>query len=158
MVRILAKIPGFFSNPRGVLAEGDVARMMRGVFDPPVVADGVGGDFGGERSIRQIERGFLRGFPEAGGGLAREDGALDVDDGAHVRLPVRVLDGVGRVEHGNRACFVAVASFGVRGLNARQRLGVGAQGLGFLAQAGLILLELNNQMHVGGGGGLERFF
>ncbi len=39
------------------------------------------------------------------------DRALDMDDGAHVRLPVCVLDGVRRVEHGNRACFVAVASF-----------------------------------------------
>ena len=87
---------------------------------------------GGDRSAGEIERGFKGEFPQTGRCVARVDRALDMNDRAHMRLPLRVLYGGRRVKHRDRARFVAVARFRVHGLDARQRLGGGAQGLGFL--------------------------
>ena len=67
------------SDTRGVLAEGDVTRVVRFVLDSPVLSNGVGCYFGGDWPIGQIDRGFERGLPETGIGLADVDVALDLD-------------------------------------------------------------------------------
>ena len=88
-----------------------------------MLSNGVGGDFSGDWPIGQIDGGFERALPETGIGLADDDVALDLDDGGHVRLPFRSRDGGGRVEHGDRAGFVAVAPVPVHCLHARQGFG-----------------------------------
>ena len=123
-----------------------------------MLANGGGCDLGGDRSVGQIVRDFVRGLPEAGGGLADIDRALDLDDGGDMRLPFGFLDGRLGVEYCNGAGFVAVAPFLVHGLNARRGLGGGADGFDVLTQGRLVVFELNDQMRVGGGGGLESFF
>lgn len=128
------------------------------VLDPPVLANGVSGNFGFDGAAGQIERGFEGGLPEAGGGLEVVDRALDLDDGGDMRLPFRPRDGGLCIEHRNGAGFVAVASFLVHALDARQGFGGGADGLDLLAKARLVVLELDDQMRVGGGGGFESFF
>ena len=89
---------------------------MRFVLDRPVIANGAGGGFRVERAIGQIERGFARLLPEAGGGLEGANRALDPNDGGDMGLPFRFRDGGLGVEHGDRAGFVAVAPFRVHGL------------------------------------------
>ena len=147
-----------FSDARGILAERDVARVMGCVLDAPVVADGAGGGFCVDRAIGQIYRGFVRLLPQAGGGLVGADRSLDPNDGGDMGLPLRVFDGGPGVEHGNRAGFMAVALFRVDGLDARQRLAGGAGGFRFPTQGRLIVFELNDQVRLGGVGGLESFF
>ena len=94
----------------------------------------------------------------AGGGLEVVDRALDLDDGGDMWLPFRPRDGGFCVEHCNGASFVAVSPFLVHGLDARQRLGCGADGFGLLTKDRLVVLELDDQMRVGEGGGFESFF
>jgi hypothetical protein len=53
---------------------------------------------------------------------------------------------------------VAISPFPIDGLNARKRHGGGAGGLDRLTQAWLVVLELNDQMRISGGGGFEGFF
>ena len=123
-----------------------------------MVANGAGRGFRVDRAVGQIYRGFERLLPQAGGGLVGADRALDPNDGGDMGRPFRVFDGRLGVEHGNRARFVAVALFRVDGLDARQRLAGGAGGFGFLTQGRLIVFELNDQVGLGGVGGLESFF
>ena len=73
-------------------------------------------------------------------------------------LPFRPRDGGLRVEHGDGASFVAVSPFLIHCLDARQRLGCGADGFDFLTKDRLVVLELDDQMGVGDGGGFESFF
>ena len=120
-------------------------------------SDGAGRGPGVDRAIGEIDRGFAGLLPQAGGGLVGADGALDPDDGGDMGRPFGVFDGGFGVEHGNRARFVAIASFRVDGPHARQRL-AGAGGFGFVTEGRLIVLELNDQMGSGGVGGLESFF
>ncbi len=114
------------------------------VLDPPVRSNCKRGEFGLDRSIGEIERGFRGGLPEAGGGLEDVRRALDANKGGHVRLPFRPVDGGLGVEHGNCAGFVTVAAFPVDSLDARLRHRGGARGFGFLTQDWLVVLELND--------------
>ena len=123
-----------------------------------MLANRRGGGFGGERAAGQIERGFEAGFPTSRGGLEMEDRALDPDDGRHMRLPFRSGDGRLGFEHGDGSGFVAVAPVLVDAAFARQRLGGRADGFDLAVEGRLIVLDLDNQMGVCGGGGLEGFF
>ena len=73
-------------------------------------------------------------------------------------LPFRSGDRELGVEHGNGPGFVTIAPFPVDGLNAGKRFGRVADGFDLLMQGRLIILELNDQMGVRGGGGFEGFF
>ena len=73
-------------------------------------------------------------------------------------LPFRSCDGGRGGEHRDGSGFVAVAPFLVHGLHARLGLGRGADGLDLLPEDRLVLLELDDQMCVGDGGGFESFF
>ena len=61
---------GISSNSRGVFAESDITRVVGFVLDPPVLADGVRGEVCVDRAAGQIEGGFQRQLPEAGGRVA----------------------------------------------------------------------------------------
>ena len=87
-----------------------------------------------------------------------EDRALDPDDGRHMRLPFRFSDGRLGFEHGDGSGFVAVTPVLVDAPFARQRLGSGADGFDLAVEGRLIVLDLDNQMGVGGCGSLEGFF
>jgi len=149
---------GICSDSRVVLAECYVARVVGCVFDAPMIANGGGGGFGVERATGQIERGFGAGLPASRGGLEVKHRALDPDDGGHMRLPFRFSDGRLGFEHGDGSGFVAVAPVLVDARFARQRLGRRADDFDLAVEVRLIFLDLDNQMGVGGGGGLECFF
>ena len=87
-----------------------------------------------------------------------EDRALDPDDCRHMWLPFRSSDRRLGFEHGDGPGFVAIAPVLVDTLFARQGLGGRADGLDLVAQDRLIVLELNNQMGIGGGCGFKGFF
>jgi len=80
----------------------------------------------------QIEGGFQRQLPEAGGGLPDEGRALDLDDGGDVRLPFGLRDGERGVEYRDGSSFMAVAPFLVHCPGARLGVGCGAGGLDLL--------------------------
>ncbi len=75
-----------------------------------------------------------------------------------MRLPFRSSDRRLGFEHGDGSGFVAIAPVLVDAPFARQRLGGRADGFGVVAQDRLIVLELNNQMGVGGGSDFKGFF
>jgi len=111
-----------------------------------------------DSAVGQIERGLHRGLPTARRGLVCLDYALDLYDGGDIWLPFRAGDHGLCLKHGNGSCFVAIALFRVDGLDAGKRRDRRASGLGRLTEGWLVVLELNDQMHVGGGGGFEGFF
>ena len=86
------------------------------------------------------------------------DGVLNLNEGGDIGLPFRADDRGWRIEHGNGSSFVAIAPFLINGLNATKRFDSGASGVDRLTQARLVVLELNDQMGVGGSRGLEGFF
>ncbi len=149
---------GIFSDSRGVFAERDIARVVGCVLDPPVLANRGGGGFGCEGAAGQIERGFEAGFPASCGGLEVLDRTLDPDDGGDMRRPFRFSDGGLGFEYGDGSGFVAVTPVLVDAPFARQGLGCRADGLDLAVEGWLIILDLDNQMGVGGCGGLESFF
>ena len=75
-----------------------------------------------------------------------------------MRLPFRFGDRRLGFEHGDGPGFVAVAPVLVDARLARQRLGRSADGFDLAIEVRLIVLDLDNQMGVGGCGGLESFF
>lgn len=130
---------------------------MRGILDPPMLANGIRGQLCGDRAVGQIECCLVRGLPQPVRGLEGMDRALDRDDGSHVGLPFGPLDG-GGIEHCNGSRFMAIARLVIARLNSRKRAVGMASGLGPLPQGRLVVLELRDQMRVGGGGGFEGFF
>ena len=149
---------GIFSDSRCVLAEGDIARIVGCVLDAPMRADGGSGGFRFEGATGQIERGFDAGCPVSCCGLEVVDLALDPDDSGHIWLPFRSGDGRLGLEYGHGSGFVAVTPVLVDAPFARQRLGDRTDGVDLSIEGRLIVLDLNNQMGVGDGGGLEGFF
>lgn len=101
---------GIGADARAVFAEGDVAAVVGGGLDPPMRAHRLGGAGGGERGIRDVEGGLGGEAQQAGPGIAREDIALDPDDGGDVGVPVGVGQFVGGIEDADGAGFVAVAT------------------------------------------------
>jgi len=145
------------SNARAVFAHGDVAAVVGSGLDPPMAANGLGGASGGDRGVRDVERGFSRLVQQPGLGDTGEDIALDTDDGGDVGMPVCVSQFAGGIEDGDGAAFVAVACLvvAVRGLDRGGSLG---DVLDLLAQSGLVVLDLDDQGDVGFSGDLEVFF
>jgi hypothetical protein len=130
---------------------------MRGVLDPPMLTNGIRGHLCGDRAVGQIECCLVRGLPQPVRRLEGVDRTLDRDDGSHVGLPFGPLDG-SSIEHRNGSRFMAIARLVIERLNRRKRpLGM-ASGLDPLPQGRLVVLELRDQMRVGGGRGFEGFF
>src|SRR5215211_7222328 len=73
---------GIAADAGAILAHGDVAAVVRGVLDRPMVSDGGGGANGGDRGGGEVQGGFGGALPEAGAGATGEDIALDADHGA----------------------------------------------------------------------------
>ena len=84
--------------------------------------------------------------------------ALNRNDSGDKWLPFRSGHRALGVEHGNGAGFVTIAPCPVDGLNAGKRFGRVTNGFDLLMQGWLIVLELNDQMGIRGGGGFEGFF
>lgn len=146
-----------FSDAGGVFAQRDIACVMRRVLDPPMLSDGIRSHFCGDRAVGQIECALERGLPQPARGLEGMDRALDRDDGSHIGLPFGPLYGRG-IEHGNGSRFMAIAGLVIARLNRRQRPVGMTSGLDPLPQGRLVVLELRDQMRVGGGRGFEGFF
>ena len=149
---------GVLADAGGILAERDIARVMRFVLDMPVLADGGGGQLGVDRLIGQIERGLGRAFPQARRGLERVDHALDLNDGDDETGPFRFRDGGIGVENPDGSGLVAIASLFVDCLDDGEGLGRAARAFDFFAQRGLVVFDLDDQMRFRGGCGLEGFF
>ena len=131
---------------------------MQLVLDHPVGADGDRGLLGIDRAIGQIERGFRRALPKARRRLENIDHAFNLNDSHDMSSPIGSGDGRLGVENADGSGLVTIAPFLVDGLNDRQRLGGGAGGLDISTQDRLVVLELDDQMRVRGGGCLEGFF
>jgi hypothetical protein len=130
---------------------------MGGGFHAPVSADGVGGDFGGERSVGQIVGG-LGGMAEGSGrGAEGEDVALDPDDGFDVIFPAGIGEPVAWLEDRDGAAFDAVAPLVVAAGCAEQG-GGRANILRVRKQSGLVVFDLDDQGDVCGAGDVEEFF
>jgi len=102
-------------------------------------ADGLGGLLGADRAIGQIEGGFARRLPQAGGRLEVQDTSFDRDDGGNVGLPFGSGDRRPGIEHRHGPGFVAVAFFAIDRLNAGKRLGIFANSLDVAAQGRLVV-------------------
>ncbi len=121
---------------------------MRGVFDFPVRADGLGGAGGGDRRICDVE-GRLAGVAQQPGlGVASVDAAFDPDDGGDMGLPVGVGERVGGIEDGDGATLVAVAAF-VVAVGRSERCRGGRDLLDLLVQGRLVVLDPDDQGDVG---------
>ena len=70
-----SKDAGVLADATGILAHGDIARIVVPVFDPPVCPDGGAGGSGGEDGVRHVVGGFAGRVPEAGRGVAFEAAA-----------------------------------------------------------------------------------
>jgi hypothetical protein len=145
------------SDPGSILGEGDVADVVRGIFDTPMSADGFGGNLGGERCIGDVEGGLVGQLEQAGFGIAGGDGALDLDDGGDVGMPVGTGERAGRMEDGDGAGFVAIAAAVAGPDDVVWGAGCGDM-VDRLFQRRLIVLDLDDEADVAGLGDGERFF
>src|SRR3954452_6068955 len=91
------------ANAGAILAHGDVAGVVRGVLDPPVVSDGGGGTNGWDRGGGEVEGDLGGAMPETGFGAAGEDVALDADHGTDEGRPLGVGEGLRGIEDGDAA-------------------------------------------------------
>ena len=112
---------GVLTNTRGVLAQGDVADMVRAILYAPMAANGDGGRFCVDGSIGQIERDLVRGFEPSVRRLKRIHRPLDRDDGGDVGFPFGVRHRGRGVEHADDPRFMAIAAFAVDRLRAREQ-------------------------------------
>lgn len=118
---------------------------MRAIFDAPVAANG-GGLPCADGTIGQIERGLVRCFEKTGRRLERMNRAFDCNDGGDMGLPFAIRHGGRRVEHADDPRFMAIATFVVDRLRAREQQRLAAMVLDAPMQARLVFFELNDQM------------
>ncbi len=149
---------GRFADAGGIFGHGHIADVMQPILYVPMLADSAGGSFGRDGTIGKVERRLLRGGPQAGGGIAFEDRAFDLDDGLYIRIPGGAGEGLSGVEDARDAGLVAVALVLIHRSMAGERLGGPAMICGLLQEGRLVLLDLNNQMCASLFGGLECFF
>ena len=130
---------------------------MRGIFDAPKCADGLGGDGGGERCVGDVEGGIVCQLEQPGFGIACGDGALDLNDGCDMRMPVGIGERAGGVEDGDDAGFVAIAA-AVAGPDDVVWAARSGDMVDRLFQRRLIVLDLDDEADVAGLGDVDRFF
>ena len=140
-------------DARPIFTDGDVTRVMRGVFDRPMRADGPRGARSGEWPIGDIEGGFAGLAEQPGCRIACGDRALDRDDRGDMGAPIGAGERVGRGEDGDDPGFIAIAA--VDGIVRRERCG---EAFGRAFPGRLIVLDLNDQSDLGGWRDLEEFF
>ena len=107
---------------------------------------------------RDRQRGFRRCLAWARGWLEGLDQALDPNECRDQRLPFGFCDDGRGIEHGNFPGLVAIALFGVNGLGIGERFAGVAGDFGLLVQGRLVVLDLDDQMEIGGARGPEGFF
>lgn len=145
------------SDARLVFAHGDVTRVMGGILDRPMRADGPSGASGDEWLIGDIEGGFVGLAEQPGCRIACGDRALDPDDRGDMGVPIGACECVGRAEDRDDPGFIAIAAViaAVGGIVRRDRRG---EAFDRAFQGRLIVLDLNDQSDFGGLRDLEEFF
>jgi hypothetical protein len=126
------------------------------VFDAPMTADGAGEPGRRRQGIGQGEGGFAAALPQAGLGVAGQDIAGDTDHRGDVWLPFGIGHDAGGLEYGDGSGLVAGAGL----VDVRDGLDAGAggaQGLDLLPQGGLVVFQLNDNLHLGLRGSLKGF-
>jgi hypothetical protein len=148
---------GVGSDARAVFAHGDVAAVVGCRLDRPVGADYLGGAAGGDRCVRDVERGLGGVAQQPGLGIASEDIARNTDDGIDVGMPVGIGQLVGGIEDGDSAALVAVAAL-IAAVGGPERHRGDGDVLDLLEQGRLVVFDLDDQGDVGFGGNFEMFF
>jgi hypothetical protein len=77
-------------------------------IDAPMIGYGIGGLAGTDRTIGQVESGFLRSVPKAGGGLESQNPWFDRNDGSDMRFPFGPGNRRPGTERRNDAGFMTV--------------------------------------------------
>jgi hypothetical protein len=145
------------ADTRAVFAEGDVAGVVGGSFDPPMLADRLGGLGGGERLVGDVERGFACFVQQSGSDGAGVDETLDPNDGPDVRFPVTPVEVFTRFEDGDGSAFEAAASVVILVVGTdRRRCGDDLRD--GLFKRWLVALDLDDQGDTGFPGDIEMFF
>src|SRR5215213_1569777 len=147
---------GIAADAGAILAHGDVAAVVRGVLDPPVVSDGGCSANGGDRGGGEVEGGLGGAITKTEIGDAGENVALDADQGPDEGRPLGVREGGGGIEDGDAALLLSVAP-AIAAAGRGERGGAGAEVLDLLMQGGLVVLELYDQVGSGLCGDVEGF-
>jgi hypothetical protein len=79
---------GIVSDARAVFAEGDIAAVVRGCFNPPMRADRLGRPLGSDRLVGDVESGFAGTAQQSGSSGPGVNETLDLNDGCDMRPPV----------------------------------------------------------------------
>jgi hypothetical protein len=148
---------GVGSDARAIFAHGDVAAVVGCRLDGPVRADCLGGASGGDRCVRDVERGLGGVAQQPGLGIAGEDLARNTDDSGDVGMPVAIGQFAGGIEDGDSAALVAVATLIVAVGRPERHSGDGDV-LDLLEKGRLVVFDLDDQGDVGFGGNFEMFF
>lgn len=120
-------------------------------------ADGVGGLFGGEFDVGNVERGLAGPVQQPRRRASGEHLAFDTDDAGDVGAPFGARQCLVWLEHADDAALVAVAT-GDMTLDDIARFAGSREVAATLAQAGLVVLDLDDQADVALGGDFEMFF
>ena len=149
---------GVVSNSAFVLAVGDIADMVVAVLDAPMVSDDVAEGGGGQaRSGADVIGGLAARIPHSGGGVSDPGVADDADRGFDEVGPIGSGQGLADGEDFGCARLLSRASpvDGGRGVDG---CGEGGERFDSLQQVRLVILELDEQMIVGGQSDFEGFF
>ena len=148
---------GIAADARAVFAEGDVAGVVGGGFDPPMPADRLGGPGGCERFVGDVERGFAGLVQQSGLCGTGVDETLDPNDGPDMRFLVAPVEAFTRFEDGDGSAFEAAASVVILVVGTdRRRCGDDLRD--GLFKGWLVALDLDDQGNAGLPGGIEMFF
>jgi len=128
------------------------------VFDAPVAADCFGGFLGADLRRAEIERDFLPALPHAVPGAAAQGRSGDPNKPCDEAMPLGFAKLGNSVEDFYATAFMTRAAVGINAFMAPQWPCVRSDGLGFGQQAGLVSLELNEEMTVCFTGGKKSFF
>lgn len=148
---------GVGTNAAAVLAEGDVAAVVRGILYAPVRTDCFGRRCRTQGRVRHVESGLDRAAPQPCCGTAGKHPALELDNRLDMRPPLGAGQLVGRVEHAGDARLIAVAAFVVAFVVSVRRRGL-RDCLDLLMQGRLVVLDLDDQAGICLRGDLKVFF
>ena len=120
-------------------------------------ADDAGGLRGGDFEVCDVEGGFVGVLQQPCRGTSGEDVAFDPDDAGDMGAPLGSAQRVGGIEHADGASLVTVASGGASSGDVA-RLVADREVAAPLVQAGLVVLDLDDQADLVRGGDFEMFF
>jgi hypothetical protein len=122
-----------------------------------MLADGLGGSAGGERSVGDVERGFAGFVQQSGAGGAGVDETLNLNDGPDMGLPIAPGEFFPRLEDRDGSAFEAAASLVILMVGIDRRR-FGDDLCDSLFEGWLVALDLDDQGDARFPGDLEMFF